>query len=208
MTARGRYVVLEGGEGVGKTTQVARIAARLDAAGLGVVAIREPGGDPFAEAGRNLLLGELPREPQTEVLLFNALRAQVLLTQVIPALESGVWVISDRSRLSTITYQGHGHGLDLAWTRSVCATCTGLGAPDLEIVLHVDEATSLRRRADRGTTDRFEQLDDAFHRRVVEGYLIEAKRDGIPVIDASDTEDEVELAIWQAIEPLVPEHRR
>src|SRR3954467_11298762 len=90
---RGRYVVLEGGEGVGKTTQVARLAKRLEQDGLAVDIVREPGGDPFAEAGRDLLLGPLPREPEAEVLTFNAMRAQLLLATVGPALDAGHWVL-------------------------------------------------------------------------------------------------------------------
>src|SRR5687768_15668110 len=131
--SRGRYVVLEGGEGVGKTTQVRRLAARLQAAGHEVVTAREPGGDPFAEYGRALLLGDLARAPETEVLMFNALRAQLLVGTVRPALDRGAWVLSDRSRLSTVVYQGHGHGVDLDWTRRVCALTTALCAPDLEV---------------------------------------------------------------------------
>jgi len=197
-------VVLEGGEGVGKTTQAAALADRLEAAGIGAVAIREPGGDPFAEAGRALLLGDLPREPETEVLLFNALRAQVLIAHVAPALARGDWVISDRNRLSTIAYQGYGHGLDLGWTRSVCATAADLCPPDLELVLHVDEATSVARRDARGVTDRFERLDADFHRRVVAGYLTEAERAGVTVIDATDPVDIVGEAVWRELEPLLP----
>jgi dTMP kinase len=201
---RGRYIVLEGGEGVGKSTQVRRIVARLATVGIDAQPIREPGGDPFAEAGRSLLLGDLDREPEAEVLLFNALRVQVLRTRVLPALAQGTWVIADRSRLSTIAYQGHGHGLDLGWTRAVCDTVTTVCPPDLEIILHVDEATSAQRRADRGTTDRFELLDHGFHRRVVAGYLVEAEQFAIPVIDASGREVEVEHAIWDVLEPLLP----
>ena len=201
---RGRYVVLEGGEGVGKTTQAALVGERLAALGIDVAVIREPGGDPFAEAGRALLLGDLPREPETEVLLFNALRAQVLRTQVVPALARGCWVISDRNRLSTIAYQGYGHGLDLTWTRSVCATAADLCPPDLELVLHVDEATSIARRDARGVSDRFEKLDADFHRRVVAGYLAEAVQSGVAVVDASPAIDEVTDAIWAPLAPLLP----
>lgn len=196
--------MLEGGEGVGKTTQAALIGRRLDAAGVDVAIIREPGGDPFAEAGRALLLGDLPREPETEVLLFNALRAQVLRTQVVPALAAGRWVISDRNRLSTIAYQGYGHGLDLDWTRTVCAAASDLCPPDLELVLHVDEATSTARRDARGVSDRFEALDASFHRRVVAGYLAEAARSGVPVIDATPPIDAVADAIWSQVAPLLP----
>lgn len=201
--ARGRYVVLEGGEGVGKSTQAAALRLRLGRCGVDAVVIREPGGDPFAEAGRALLLGDLAREPQTEVLLFNALRAQVLIAQVAPALTAGRWVISDRNRLSTIAYQGYGHGLDLDWTRSVCAIASDLVPPDLEVVLHVDEATSDQRRGDRGVSDRFERLDAAFHRRVVEGYLAEATTASLPVVDATASVDEVGDAIFALVEPLL-----
>jgi dTMP kinase len=202
--ARGRYIVLEGGEGVGKSTQAVALRERLAAAGIEAVAVREPGGDPFAEAGRTLLLGDLPREPETEVLLFNALRAQVLISLVTPALRRGAWVVSDRNRLSTIAYQGYGHGLDLDWTRSVCTAASGLCPPDLELVLHVDEATATARRSARGVTDRFERLDADFHRRVIDGYLAEAQRTGLPVIDATRPVDEVSDRIWAEVSVLVP----
>ena len=202
-TARGRYVVLEGGEGVGKSTQAVALGERLAAAGISSVVIREPGGDPFAEAGRALLLGDLAREPETEVLLFNALRAQVLIARVAPALARGDWVISDRNRLSTIAYQGYGHGLDLDWTRSVCAAAADLCPPDLELVLHVDEATSVARRAARGVTDRFERLDIDFHRRVIAGYLAEAEQAGVGVIDATGPFAVVTDLIWDEVSPLV-----
>jgi dTMP kinase len=199
----GRYIVLEGGEGVGKTTQVQLLAKRLEQEQREVDVVREPGGDPFAEAGRELLLGPLSRVPEAEVLTFNAMRAQLLLTAVRPALDAGRWVLSDRSRLSTLTYQGYGHQLDLDWIRSVCALTTRLCAPDLEIVLVVDDATALARRGARGTTDRFERLDHAFHRRVAEGYRTEAARQGLPVVDGTGTEDEVADAIWSRVTPLL-----
>lgn len=200
---RGRYVVLEGGEGVGKTTQARRLAQRLSGEGLDVAVLREPGGDPFGEAGRELLLGELPRAPEAEVLLFNALRAQLLVTQVRRRLAAGGWVLSDRGRLSTLAYQGHGHGVDLAWTRAVCDATVSLQPPDLEVVLVCDEHEAQRRRGARGVTDRFEAMDDAFHRRVAAGYLAEATRLGVPVVDATGTPEQVTEGLWAQIVPLL-----
>jgi dTMP kinase len=199
VTRPGRYVILEGGEGVGKTTQVTRLRDRLEGAGREVLTLREPGGDPFGEAGRALLLGELDRRPQTEVLMFNALRAQLLVDQIRPALDRGIWVLSDRGRLSTIAYQGYGGGAELEWTRSVCDLVTELCPPDLEIVLALDADTARRRRDLRGTTDRFEQLDEAFHDRVTTGYLAEAERRGLPVVDAAGSPEEVEAVLWAVL---------
>lgn len=200
---RGRYVVLEGGEGVGKTTQAEHLRSRLAERGITAEVRREPGGDPFGEAGRALLLGELPRQPEAEVLLFNALRAQLLVGTVRPLLAEGTWVLSDRSRLSTLAYQGHGHGVDLAWTRDICNATVALQPADLEVVLSLDEAEATRRRADRGVTDRFEAMDDAFHRRVTAGYLTEARALGVPVVDAAGTEAEVTDRLWSHLEPLL-----
>ena len=200
---RGRYVVLEGGEGVGKTTQAEHLRSRLAERGITAEVRREPGGDPFGEAGRALLLGELPRQPEAEVLLFNALRAQLLVGTVRPLLAEGTWVLSDRSRLSTLAYQGHGHGVDLAWTRDICNDTVALQPADLEVVLSLDEAEATRRRADRGVTDRFEAMDDAFHRRVTAGYLTEARALGVPVVDAAGTEAEVTDRLWSHLEPLL-----
>jgi dTMP kinase len=199
---RGRYVVLEGGEGVGKTTQAALLVERLAEAGVAARVVREPGGDPFAEAGRELLLGDLPREPEAEVLLFNALRVQLLVGTVRPLLAAGTWVVSDRSSLSTVVYQGHGHGVDLTWTREVCASARSRCEPDLEVVLALDEATARARRTDRGVTDRFERMDEGFHARVAEGYRVEAAERGLPVVEASGSPDEVAARIWPHLDPL------
>jgi dTMP kinase len=199
----GRYVVLEGGEGVGKTTQLAHLAKRLEHEGLAVEVVREPGGDPFAEAARGLLLGPIDRTAEAEVLAFNACRAQLLVSVVRPALDAGRWVLSDRGRLSTLAYQGYGHGLDLAWTAAVCDLAVQLCPPDLEIVLTVDDATAQARRRARGAVDRFEQLDEAFHRRVAGGYRTEATARGLPLLDGSGSEDEVADAVWAQVALLL-----
>jgi dTMP kinase len=202
MTPPGRYVIVEGGEGVGKSTQVHALAKRLEADGVTCAVVREPGGDPFAEAGRELLLGDLDRTPAAEVLAFNALRAQLLESVVAPLLAAGTWVLADRGRLSTIAYQGHGAGADLGWTRRVCDLTISLCPPNLEVVLDLDPVTAAERRTARGSDDRFERMDLAFHQRVAEAYRHEAARAGITVVDADGSPDEVTDRLWAVLEPL------
>jgi dTMP kinase len=200
---RGRYVIVEGGEGVGKTTQVVALAQRLSEAGIDCEVVREPGGDPFAEAGRELLLGELERTAPAEVLAFNALRAQLLIAVIEPLLATGTWVLSDRGRLSTIAYQGHGAGADLAWTREICAMTVALCPPDVEVVLDLDPVVAAERRTMRGDDDRFERMDLAFHQRVAEAYRAEAALAGIEVVDAEGTPAEITDRLWRVVSPLL-----
>jgi len=199
---RGHYVVVEGGEGVGKTTQAAILAERLRAAGVACEEVREPGGDPFAEAGRQLLLSDLDRTPAAEVLAFNALRAQLLESVVAPLLAAGTWVLADRGRLSTIAYQGHGAGADLDWTRAVCDLTVSICPPDLEVVLDLDPVVAAERRTTRGHDDRFERMDLAFHQRVTDAYRVEAALAGIAVVDADGTIDEVAGRLWAVVATL------
>lgn len=195
----GRYIVLEGGEGVGKTTQAEAVQRRLAAEGIDARVVREPGGDPFAEAGRELLLGELPRTAEAEVLGFNAVRAQLLLAVVRPLIERGAWVIGDRGRLSTIVYQGHARGVDLAWVRAICDATVALCPADLEVVLDLPTEQAASRRAGRGTSDRFERMDDAFHERVAQAYRDEAATAGLPVLDAGPEPAEVSEQLWSIL---------
>jgi len=198
----GRYVIVEGGEGVGKSTQVHALARRLEQAGVACAVVREPGGDPFAEAGRELLLGDLDRTPAAEVLAFNALRAQLLESVVAPLLAAGTWVLADRGRLSTIAYQGHGSGADLGWTRRVCDLTISLCPPNLEVVLDLDPVVAAERRTARGSDDRFERMDLSFHQRVAQAYRDEAARAGIIVIDADGPPDEITDRLWAVVGPL------
>lgn len=202
ITSPGRYVIVEGGEGVGKSTQVQALAARLEADGVRCAVVREPGGDPFAEAGRELLLGDLDRTPAAEVLAFNALRAQLLESVVAPLLAAGTWVLADRGRLSTIAYQGHGAGADLGWTRRVCDLTISLCPPNLEVVLDLDPVAAAERRTARGSDDRYERMDFAFHQRVAQAYRDEAVRAGITVVRADGSPEEVTDRLWAVIEPL------
>ena len=166
-TTGGCFVVLEGGEGVGKTTQWRRLADWLSAAGHDVVALREPGGTPAGDALRTVLLDpQSALTPETEALLFAASRAQLVREVITPALQRGAVVLVDRFLLSTYAYQGRGRALALAALREVTAFATGVLAPDLTLLLALPLEESMARMHARGSADRMEREDDAFHRRV------------------------------------------
>ncbi len=170
-TARGRFVVLEGGDGVGKTTQLPRLVAALRERGLAVRPIREPGGTAAGDAIRALLLDPASHlVPPAELLLFLAARAQVTAEVVRPALAAGEWVVADRFFVSTYAYQAAGHGLPLDQVRTVTALATGGLVPDLTLVLALDPAVAEARRAARGAGDRMERHGPAFEARVAAAY--------------------------------------
>lgn len=165
--AGGCFLVLEGGEGVGKTTQWRRLADHLAAAGHEVVALREPGGTPAGDALRAVLLSPASAlTAETETLLFAASRAQLVREVITPALQRGAVVLVDRFLLSTYAYQGRGRALPLAALRDVNAFATGGLAPDLTLLLSLPHEASMARMRARGAADRMEREDDAFHQRV------------------------------------------
>ena len=210
--ARGRFITFEGGEGCGKSTQVRRLAAALEATGIEVVLTREPGGTRLAELVRGLLKDEREDPPcdRSELLLFLAARAQLVKNVIRPALAAGKWVVSDRFSASTFAYQGYGRGLPLDVIRLANDfACDGL-KPDLTLLLDVDAATAARRMRGREaatatTADRIEQAGDAFHARLAQGFqeLAAAEPDRIKRIDASGTPDDVEGRIWTLLRPLI-----
>jgi dTMP kinase len=201
--SRGKFIVLEGGEGVGKTTQADILLAKLKEHGRKAEFIREPGGDPLAEKLRELLLDPaLSHEPETELLLFNAARIQTLVI-VESKLNEGIDVVSDRNMLSTIAYQGYGRGLDLSTVRDVCELATKRVKPDLVLLLDAPAEVVNTRRDNRGISDRFEELGEDFHTKVREGYKVEAQILSIPIVDASPDIQEVAGLIWQKVEPLL-----
>lgn len=201
--SRGKFIVIEGGEGVGKTTQADILIKKLQEVGRKAEFIREPGGDPLAEKLRELLLDpDLSHEPETELLLFNAARVQTLVI-VDQKLQQGIDVVSDRNMLSTIAYQGYARGLDLKLVREICEIATRRVKPDMVMLLDAPAEVVNNRRDTRGTSDRFEKLGEDFHLRVREGYKTEAQLLKLPIIDAAPGIDEVAKAIWQNVEPLL-----
>jgi dTMP kinase len=167
---RGRFITLEGGEGAGKTTQSLLLADYLTASGIDAVRTREPGGSPGAELLRGILLdGTIDWSPQAETLLHFAARAEHVAKTIRPAIEAGSWVICDRFYDSTMAYQGYGQGADRDFIQ---AQIRLLGMdPDLTMVLDVPETVAAARMRQRGgQTDRYEQLDAAFHGRVRAGF--------------------------------------
>ena len=201
----GRFITLEGGEGAGKSTQIARLQARLEARGRKVLPTREPGGSPGAEMIRKLLVeGPVERwDGVTEALLLFAARRDHLRSTVWPALEQGMWVISDRFADSTTAYQGYGHGMDRAMLERLYDLTVGQFRPDLTLILDLPVDTGLARAAARrGAEMRFESLGRDFHQRVRSGFLEIAKRDPdrCAVVDASGTVDEVAASISRVVD--------
>lgn len=168
---RGVFVVLEGGEGVGKTTQWTRLADTLRAVGHDVVAVREPGGTPAGDAIRTLLLDPASQlAAESEALLFAASRAQLVRDVIAPALHRGAVVLVDRFLLSTYAYQGAGRGLPLPSLRAVNHFATSGLAPDLTLLLSLPLAEAQARMHARGAADRMEREHLSFHERVREAF--------------------------------------
>ena len=198
------FVVLEGPEGGGKSTQAARLGARLARLGHTPLLTREPGGTSTGAAIRALLL-ERGRaiDPTCEFLLYAADRAQHVSEVIEPALAAGRPVISDRYAGASFAYQGYGRGLDLAWLTAVNRAATRGLTPDRTLLLDVSPDIGLARAAARGAPDRLEGADAAFHQRVRSGFLALAEGNGWIVIDAAADPDAVERRIWSAIAPLL-----
>jgi dTMP kinase len=209
----GLFITFEGTEGGGKTTQIALLAERLRRSGRTVRTIREPGGTPIGEEIRHTLkhsADNAAMTPETELLLMNASRAQLVREIIRPSLAAGEIVLCDRFYDSTIAYQGHGRGLDLDRVRSVIDIAVGDTRPQLTLFLHVPLAVSEARRAARKSQitperDRFEESDRAFFERVEKGFLAIAKAepDRVKIIDATGGIDDVEARIWKLAAPLV-----
>ena len=218
----GIFVVFEGGEASGKTTQCEALRRRACSAGLAVTSVREPGGTSAAEGIRQLLKrGD--REPLSELFLFSAARASLMASVVRPALERGDTVISDRYIYSTLAYQGYGRGIDLETVRRVNAIATQGLAPELVVLLDLAPECGLQRlprpevneqlgldlspESERpaGPLDSIEQERREFHRRVREGYLELARSDPERwlVLDASAPAAKLSDLVWDRVSELI-----
>ena len=212
---RGKVIVFEGTEGVGKTTQIRRLGDTLAARGVRHVMVREPGGTGVGDEIRRLLLDPGPElAPRTEALLFMASRAELVDQVINPALANGLVVVADRFFLSTYAYQVAGRGLDEGQVTRANQFATGGLVPDLTILLRLSVADSLARTDRRGSRDRIEAATDDFHQRVADAFDRFAEPDwqrGHPewgpvvAVDAAGTEDAVAGVVLDVLEHRWPE---
>ncbi|WP_087018168.1 dTMP kinase [Thaumasiovibrio subtropicus] len=199
----GKFIVIEGLEGAGKSTAITRVQAVLAKHNIETVMTREPGGTPLAEKMRALVKEGHPDEPLTdmaELLLLYAARVQLVENVIKPALAKGQWVIGDRHDMSSQAYQGGGRGFDAALMSNIKQTTLGSFSPDFTLYMDIDPALGLARARHRGELDRIEQMDLSFFERTRERYqAIAANNESIVTIDASQTVSEVGDAIEAAL---------
>jgi len=201
--APGKFITVEGGEGVGKSTNIDLICELVRRHGHQVVETREPGGTPMAERIREMLLehGDEPLPDDAELLLFFAARSLHLHNLIRPALEAGTWVICDRFTDTTRAYQGSGRGADSARIELLAEWVHGDLRPALTVLLDAPPEVGMKRAVERGNADRLEIEKVAFHVRVREGYLRQAaaEPERFAVIDASQSLDRVQADIERAL---------
>lgn len=210
MSVSGKFITFEGGEGVGKSTQLQRVAAWLRGRGVETVLTREPGGTPRAERLRAVLLerGDEPMPVSCELLLMFAARATHLANQIEPAVARGAWVLCDRFTDATYAYQGGGRGVPERDIDALVAIVHPQRQPDLTVLLDAPVAVGLERAGRRNGSDgpdRFETERREFFERVRECYLARAGREPrrFRVVDATGAVDDVERAICASLEPLL-----
>jgi dTMP kinase len=207
MTSRGRFITVEGIEGVGKSTNIGHLRDLIQAAGIAVVMTREPGGTPLGEAIRGLLLD--PRyagmSPDCELQLMFAARAEHLARVIHPALGKGQWVLCDRFTDATYAYQGGGRGIEAEKIARLEQWVQGDFRPDLTVLLDVPVEVGLARAGKRGAPDRFEQEQVGFFERVRKAYLeLAARHDGrYRVIDANQPLARVQQRLEAVIQPFL-----
>lgn len=203
----GKLISFEGSEGSGKSTQIARLAARLQQAGREVVATREPGGTEIGEQIRNIIVHNSRGDemcPETELLLFTAARAQVVREVIAPALTRGAIVLSDRFLDSSTVYQGIARNLAPGPVSEINRFAVGNVMPDLTVVIDVPTEVSLQRVRQRASDlpDRMERENITFYKKVREGYLLLAQQwpERVVVLDGTQTPDAIATMIWTIVE--------
>ncbi|MEO0443037.1 MAG: dTMP kinase [Pseudomonadota bacterium] len=205
---RGKFITVEGSEGVGKSTNIAFIQQYLQAKGIDLLLTREPGGTPLAEDIRQLLLQKRsePVNPTAELLLMFSARAQHLHTVIIPALENGQWVLCDRFTDSTYAYQGGGRGLDTALIAQLEKTVQQGLQPDLTLYLDIDVKLGLARVAARAELDRFEGEKIDFFERVRAAYWqrVNDQPERYKIIDAGQALEQVQKDILNSLAEITP----
>ncbi len=206
--ARGKYVVIEGHDGTGKTTQAELLAERLKERGIAVSMTKEPGGNAIGQAIREVLLnGSLKREPGTNLLLYTANRYDLWHTFIKPRLDKKEWVIATRNYWSSLTLQGYGEGLDIDFIENTTQQFLppSYMRPDIGIVLDIDSIQESRARiAERGeleNPDTFESRDDDFQQKVIQGYRAIVKSKELPCVSASQPIQNISDQIWALVEP-------
>jgi dTMP kinase len=208
VTARGRFISLEGGEGVGKSTQLKALAAALRERGIDVVETREPGGSEGAEAIRSLLLegGDDRWSARAEALLFAAARSDHVEKTIVPALSAGRWVLSDRFVDSSFAYQGTAGGLGVDAVRSLHRFGSGNCLPDRTLVLLADVGSERALARDGGEPDRIGARPAGYHRAVEQTFreLTREEPERVRLIDASGEPQQVTQRLLDAIADLLP----
>jgi len=209
----GLFITFEGTEGSGKSTQIVLLSKRLRTLGHKVRTLREPGGTPIGEEIRHTLKHSSRNQQmqsETELLLMNASRAQLVREVIRPALAANEIVLCDRFYDSTIAYQGYGRQLDLGIVKSVIDFAIGKTRPDLTLLLTVSQELSEQRRLARQSTlqfmrDRMEEADRSFFQRLPQGYEAVAREEPerVRVIDGSGSVHSIEEAIWNEVQPLL-----
>ena len=198
------FIVFEGGDYSGKSTQSRALYRRLQRQGYPALLTREPGGTPSGEVIRRLLKNHQAHSSLGELFLFLAARAQLVESVIEPALSTGTIVISDRYTGSTMAYQGYGRGIELELIRRLNRLASKGVNPDLTVLLDLPVGSALGRRGN-ATADTFEAAPPEFHKRVREGYLTQAAADPQKwlVLDATRSRQQLSREIWANVQPLL-----
>ncbi len=202
------FIVFEGGDGSGKSTQVRSLWRRLRNRGIMVLRIREPGGTPLGQSLRRLLKSGEPIAPISELMLFEAARAQLVQQVIRPFLDRGGVVIADRFTSSTVAYQGYGRGLDRELIERLNREATGGLEPDLTVLLDLPVETALARKEGQnggGNEDTFDDAPVDFHRKIRRGYSALAASDpeGWLVLDGQRPPEELSREVWAKVQTIL-----